>query len=432
MYRGSLVLIIGFAALTACADNAAGPGSSRSPAGPALSVSPQSQIVLHVDSAAAEGGDGSGRRPFRTLKAAVDSANHLNNAQIVVAPGTYPVTDRVDVRVAMTILGSNVMEFGPDSLPTGAVVPGTESRILATPKPKGDTLVLVRGNNGGVIRGVKLANLTIQAVTGTIASVLFVKTQGFDVRNTIWKGPSGQLGTSASSGSIRASYFTGAVCGMCIEAGNAGSPSVVDIRGNRAVANGAGGLLLNGAGTNVEEFADQLDATVVNNDFSNNTSGNMGFGIRILVIRRDLNAPVDSQFTGHVRASIHDNRIANNLFGLILDAGFPYRMLKDGTCDPRTYTGELDVALKNNSISGNTKKAGLISFTRASATILFPAQSSQWQYLHNSKFNVDDPDGSLDGYQLDHVANDLSFPPPQCPNDLVSEPLWNQFWYNGV
>jgi hypothetical protein len=430
MYSRSLLLILGLAAVTACADNAAGPVSTQSPSGLAATMSSQGQLVLHVDSAAAAGGDGSGRRPYQNVGDAVNRANAEGGAQIVVAPGTYPVATTIKIQSPVSILGSNVMSFDTDGLPTGVVSPGTESRLVGTPGAAGDTMLLIRRDDGGIINGVKLANLTIEAVTGTVASVLFVKTQGFDFRNSLMKGPSGQLGASASSGQIRASYFTGAVCGMCLGGGNSASPSVVDIRGNRVVANRTGGLFLNGSGTDVQEFADQLDATVENNDLSDNTAGNMGFGLRIFIIRRDPGLPVDNQSTGYVRATVSNNRMANNQFGLILDAGFPYRRF-NGVCDPRTYTGGIDITLKNNTITGNTKKPALITFTRSTAT-LNTTQLPLWQYLHGSTFTVSDPDGSLAGYQLDHRLNDPPIPPPQCPNDVVSEPLGNHFLYNGI
>jgi hypothetical protein len=190
-------------------------------------------------------------------------------------------------------------------------------------------------------------------------------------------------------------------------------------------------VLLDGAGTDVPELADQLDATVENNDLSDNASPNgTGFGFRIFIIRRDLGLPVDWQSTGYVRAVVRNNRIVHNQMGIILDAGFPYRRV-GAVCDPRTYTGGIDLTLKNNVIAGNTGTPALISFTR-SVSFVNPAVRPLFQYLHNSTFNVSDPDGSLAGYLLDHPANDPPIPPPLCPNDLVSEPLGNHFLYNGV
>ena len=426
------LLVLGLAALTACADNATGPSSLLSRSGIAASVSPQGNLVLHVDASAPAGGDGSGRTPYQSVGEAVNRANQNGGAQIIVSPGTYPVAQTIRIESPVAILGSNVMSLDADGLPTGVVAAGTETRLVAASTPAADTILFVNRADGGIIRGVKLANLTIEGGAGNVTSVLFVKTQDFDVRDNLMKGPIGlNISASASSGQVRGNYMTGVGCGICIGAGNAASPSVVDIRGNRAVNSRNGGVLLNGSGTDVDEFADQLDATIENNDLSESVALNgTGFGLRIFIIRRDPGAPVDNQSTGYVRAVVRNNRMVHNQMGLILDAGFPYRRFA-GVCDSRTYTGGIDLTLNNNAIAASTVKPALITFTRSS-TALNAAQRSQYKYLHNSTFRVSDPDGSLAGYQLDHRNNDPATPLQLCQGEVVSAPLGNHFFYNGA
>jgi hypothetical protein len=189
-------------------------------------------------------------------------------------------------------------------------------------------------------------------------------------------------------------------------------------------------MLLNGTGTDADEFADQLDATVENNDLSDNGFGNAGFGLRIFIIRRDPGAPADFQSTGFIRAVVRNNRLVHNQIGLLLDAGFPYRRFM-GVCDPRTYSGGIDLTLKNNVITGSTLLPSLITFTR-STTALNPAMRNQYKYLHNSTFAVSDPDGTLAGYTLDHRNNDPATAAQLCPGEPASAPLGNHFFYNGV
>lgn len=431
MYLRSPLFILGLAALTACADNAAGPLSSLSRSDIAASVSPRANLVLHVDASAPSGGDGSGRNPYQNLGDAVSRANNEGGAQIIVSAGTYPVTQAIRIESPVTILGSNVMSLDADGLPTGVIALGTETRIVGAGTLAADTILFIGRSDGAIIRGVKLANLTIEAPVGTQNSLIIVNTQDFDIRDNVMKGPAPlNIATAAASGQVRGNYITGVGCAICIGGGNAASPSVVDVRGNRAVNNRNGGVLLDGSGTDVGELADQLDATVENNDLSDNTTGNAAFGLRVFIIRRDPDKPGNTQSTGFVRAVVRNNRIVHNQVGVILDAGFPYRRFNN-VCDSRTYSGGIDLTLTNNVISGNTLLPALITFTR-STTTLNSAQLPLFQFLHNSTFTVTDPDGSLAGYHLDHRLNDPVISGPLCPNDLVSEPLENHFLYNGV
>jgi hypothetical protein len=431
MFSRSKMLFLGAALLAACTDNTTAPRSPGSLSAISASVSQQGNLVLHVDASALADGDGSAKKPYRSVADAVARANQNGGAQIIVAPGPYPVSQTIRIESPLTILGSNVMSLDASGLPTGQVAAGTESRVVGAATPEADTILWVSRSDGTIIRGIKIANLTIEGAATTVTGVLLTKTQDFDIRNNVMTGTAGlNLNASASSGQVRGNYIEDVGCAICMGGGNSASPSVVDIRGNRAINNHTGGILLNGSGTDVDEFADQLDATVDNNDLRNNGGGNAGFGLRIFIIRRDPGTTADPQSTGFVRAVVSNNQIVHNQIGMILDAGFPYRRFQ-GVCDPRTFSGGIDLTLKNNVITGSTALPALITFTRSSTTLL-PSQRSQYKYLHNSTFRISDSSGSLAAYTLDHRDNDPASAAQLCPGEALSQPLGNHFFYNGV
>jgi len=115
-----------------------------------------------------------------------------------------------------------------------------------------------------------------------------------------------------------------------------------------------------------------------------------------------------------------------------IDAAFPFRNFSSNPtrCDERVYHGSFDLDLAGNSLSGSSFAPALISFTRNS-TALDPGELAAWQYLHHSTYTISDPDESLDGFMLDHPAND-PFVGPTCPADVTPEALLNTLVYNGV
>jgi hypothetical protein len=418
--------------VVACNEAPVGPVTLRVPIKATMSQA-AGTAVLHVDAQAAPNGNGSGQAPFQDLDAAVTLANQLGGARILVAPGRYDVNATIRVETPVFIIGSNVMQLDADGLPTGVLEPGTESTVVATSVLGANTLMIVGRANGAVLQGVTIANLTFETVVKPAHFLEVTKTQGFAILNNNFRGPAPiALSTAGSSGHVRGNYISGAGCAACIMAGNPGSPAVVDVTGNRMVGNSNGGVLLNGSGTEIDELADELDATVAGNDLSDNLFVGKGvltaFGVRIFVIFRDLTSVMNTQSTGHIRAVIKDNRMVHNQIGFFIDAGFPYRRV--GTvCDPRTYSGSVDVTLRGNTLSGSTVAPALVTFTRSTNT-LTTTQAALYQYLHNSTFTISDPDGTLAGFWYDHPAVDPFLGP--CANDAVQEPLANRLMYNGV
>lgn len=413
--------------LISCAEPATAPSNdphnSSSGRASASAASKSAQHgVIHVDASAAPGGDGSGRAPFKSLGDAVLLANAQGGGKIEVEAGVYLVSRTISVESPLSIQGSNDMQSDPAGLPTGILAPGTETRIVGA-TAMGALPVIAVGRSDGVMHGVTIANLTVRA-TGALGIGIEIRhTQDFTIRNTIVTSPGFGISTIASSGRIVGNYLTKNVCGACIAAGNAQSPAVVEIKGNRVVRNTSAGILLNGSGTTLTEEAGDLVATVRDNDIDDNSSNSMlGYGIRVFVIRRD--GP-DSQTAGNVRATVDNNRVANNRIGIVIDAGFPYRTFR-GIPDSRLYTGRIDLTLRGNTLTGNVMPA-LVSFTRSTAAIdqrqlnPVPAPGSSHKYLQDATYQIVDRDGALAGYRLDHPGYD--------PVD--HRLLRNEFWYNG-
>jgi hypothetical protein len=252
--------------------------------------------------------------------------------------------------------------------------------------------------------------------------------QDYTVADNAFRAPAFLgLQSVASSGRVTGNYFSGPGTGAILTGGFAASPSNVTFSNNRSVANTIGGLLLNGASINIPEHGDQLDAIVRDNDLSNNTAS-QGFGFRAFILRRDPGAPGDTQSTGNIRAQLRGNRIAGNRIGIYVDAGFPYRQV-GSTCDPRVFSGSIDLMFRGNTVTDSLLAPALVTFTRNTAA-LAPGTLSQWQYLHGAAFTITDPDGTLAGAWIDHPERDPFLGP--CFGDATNELLNNTLTYNGA
>ncbi len=259
----------------------------------------------------------------------------------------------------------------------------TETRIVGTAALITGALVSFGSIASGVIQGVQIRNFTFNSSPARGDDVDFNRTEDYSLYNNAFGGLAANgIFSVASSGKIVGNYISDDVTGAAVAAGYPASPSTVDFVGNRLVRNIAG-LVLIGSTSRVPETGDQLDALVRDNDLSeNNRVAGFSFGLRIFTINRPLGAAGDTQSTGNVRATIQDNRIADNEIGVTIDAGFPFRRV-GATCDPRVYSGTFDLELRGNTLSGSRFLPALIAFTRNQAALRqFPLDL--WQYLHSA------------------------------------------------
>lgn len=423
----SAVLLVILAA--ACESPAAPGDHAGSPSFASSSKSDGKQIVMHVDAKAPSGGNGSGGSPFNNLPDAIAAARVASGpVKIQVEPGDYTVPHLV-IDFPVELRGSTEQVPSDDPWPTGEVVEGTATRIIA-PHPLGsDSLFDVGRADAGVLTGVRISGFVFQG-SATGIDVLLTRVQDFWIANNVFRAPATfGMQSIASSGRVSGNHFSGVGTGAVLTGGYPESPSTVLVDGNRAIGGIQGGVLLTGASFGIPELGDYLDAVVRDNDLSNNTGNPMqGFGLRLFILRRDLGAPGSSQSSATVHALAQGNRMNGNQFGITLDAGFPYRQVGP-VCDTRVYSGEIELELKGNTATGSLRAPGLISFTR-STTSLNPAQLPQNQYLHGATFTISDRDGTLANVLIDHPSADPYLGP--CPADGAHELLSNTLLYNGA
>jgi hypothetical protein len=427
MFRTSVISVIRASALAVAM-------AALATSGYAASTPP----VIHVDDDAAAGGDGSASLPFNTLVDALSAANGISGSVVIdVAPGVYRFDHSLVIQRPLELRGSSAPVFGPDGLPTGDVVPGTETRLvgtdaLGTDSLGSDPLISVGRTDGVVISGVTISGFILAATTAS-NEVLLTRVQNYSIRNNVFLPP-GNFGmhSIASSGVVTGNFFTGISTGAIFSGGYAASPSNVVFQGNRAVKNILGGVLLNGASLGIPELGDRLVANVQNNDLSGNIgSPGFSFGIRIFILRRDLGLPGDTQSEGNVHASVTGNRIVGNEMGFSIDAGFPYRKVqtpRGPVCDARVYSGSVDLSLSGNTVASSHVTPALITFTRSTSAVN-PSTLPLWQYLHGATFTIADPDNALANALIDHPDTDPLVGP--CPADATHENLSNLLRYNG-
>ena len=386
--------------------------------------------VIHVDDDAPAGGDGSGRSPYDNLTDALARARTASGAiEINVAPGDYAIDSSLVIDRPLELRGSSVLEQGNDGWPTGAVAAGTETRIRGTTTLGTQPLLDVGRSDAVVIEDVGIRGFVFEGTLGGI-EVLVRRVQDYAIQDNVFRAP-GFLGlqTVASSGRVAGNHFSGVDTGAILAGGYPASPSKVTFTGNRSVHNNLGGVLLNGASIGIPEHGDQLEAVVRGNDLSHNSaSPDNSFGARLFILRRDPGAPGDSQSTGNIRALFQGNRIVGNRIGLVVDAGFPYRRVGT-TCDPRVFSGSIDLTLRGNTLTDSVLAPALLTFTRNTAA-LSPATLPLWQYLHGATFTITDPEGTLADAWIDHPERDPVLGP--CAGDAANESLGNTLRYNGV
>lgn len=387
------------------------------------------RLVIHVDDDAGPGGNGSGRYPFDNIADALALAQSLGGAVVVVEPGQYPVSSTLRIQSPIDLRGSNVIEVDDAGRPNGSIAAGTETKIVGTAALGASALLSVGPSDNGVLDGVEIRNFSFYSGPGRGDDLNFNRTQRYSVYENAFRGTATNgIFSVASSGKIVGNDISDDATGAAVAAGYPASPSSVEFAGNRVVRNVAG-LVLIGSTSRVPETGDDLDVVVRNNDLSeNNRVAGFSFGLRIFTINRPLGTAGDTQSSGNVRATIQGNRIADNEIGVTIDGGFPFRHV-GGTCDPRVYSGRLNLVLRGNTLSGSRFIPALITFTRNQAALhQFPLDF--WQYLHSAIYEITDEDGTLANALIDHPELDPFV--GLCANDTTHELLSNTLIYNGT
>jgi len=419
------------------------------------------QVFVNCSSTAG-GQTGSRLSPFRDIATAVATGRALgasySDIKITVLPGTCSVSSPIVIDFPVRVQGSSVLNFDVEGWPLGTVQAGTDSRVEATAALGANPVFVVEPAAGAsTLNGVSIRNLSIvgspSGTSGSPAETLRIRdTQNLEVTDLVITAhagkervsPSAGIDLAGSSGYVKKSCVTGmAACGICIAGGTAGSPATVNVIQNRSVAHGAGALLLAGTGVT---GGGTLTVQVNNNDFADNATGNLDFGIRVMAIgSRDLELPNSA----HVAAYVNGNRLANNRYQLIVDAGFPPRnngpVPATSCADEFPYSAEMSVQLNNNTVVNTTitQSPALVATSRAQVRLAPNNPNSKlvlWQYLSGSSVSILDPELSLTSaappfpFRDDAPLNDPFVNPTDggsCVADLTPEHLANLVSYNG-
>jgi hypothetical protein len=308
----------------------------------------------------------------------------------------------------LVLHGETILTDDADGLPTG-FVHGTETTLVANPPLSGEeqALIVIGPTSSGLSgNGVTVDGFVLDAGHGTNGKgqdIAIDRVKDFAVRaNVLTGGAKTGAGTRASSGAVEGNFITGLGEGAIFRAGNKNSPALVAFRRNRSVANVIGGVLLLGSGYRGVTFPglspidrrtmfDSLIGEVSGNDLSdNNGVPHFSFGIGCFQIQRDIPA---GQSTGGLTVVVSGNRIVNNWFGVVIDAGFPFRD------DPRLWQGTFDGSFTANTVAENLQSPAVITFTKV-------AGGEIYKYLQDSTVRLRYTGGDLDGYLFDHPATD--------------------------
>ncbi len=319
----------------------------------------------------------------------------------------------------------------PTGLPTGEVLPGTETLIVASASLGAQPLISVGRADGVVINRVTIRNLVLTHADSLATQLTLRRVQDYRVSNNVFR-TSGRIGLEsiASSGEVIGNHFSQLETGAIFAGGYLESPSNVLFEGNRSVDNEGAGVLLNGASVFIPEHGDQLVADVQNNDLARNY-----FAAHLLIIFREPGLPGDTQETGNIHALLKGNIIRDTVAGVVIEAGYPYRELEGGACDPRIYSGSVDLTAEDNTLINNFYGNLWVSSTRWQAS-REPSFRAAWGYLHAARITISDPQGNFEQQDditygtifYDNLARDPHV--GSCAGDEDHERLGNVLLYN--
>jgi hypothetical protein len=443
--------------------------------------------TLFVSAASVPGGDGSAESPNQRITDALDRARALRAATdapiiVRVSPGTYvgsyrttgPTIEALPLILNipnLVLRGSTELVVDGNGLPTGAIASG--ATILTHPpvetlrfdadliyigaagtkvtQPDGtvvpDPATVTRGDCV-FVEGFSLSHAGGNAVEAD-------RVQNFAVSRNIQQGGvamglAGGVVTRGASGVIEGNFLTQDTGGVFALGGNANFPADVLVVGNRMIQDG-NGIIAKGspwgiqpvgapanplAGVPFADVFEMLSIEISGNDLSENAGSKPPLasqGIKIGVVFDHAYPPSAKSpctdprvvIRGDVDAFVHDNRIAQNDIGVVVDGDYPYRTFNH-VADCRLFEGRIDVTFKDNDVTGNLRTPLALTFTRNIAatdrTRLDPKKSAtSFQYVQNSVFSVSDPDAFFAGGWLDHPLTD----------PIDGRTLHNRFFLNG-
>ncbi len=397
------------------------------------------------------GGDGSAETPYRRITDAVVKARmirRVGNERIIihVAPGTYmgsydaaALGSDPDLEILPIILnvgklalqGETALTEDGRGLPTGTQT-GTETAITSDrPLALGQSLLLITPTTDGMeAHEVTASGFVLDAQIPATSNlqgrgIIADRAMDFIIRHNLIRRTYTGITTRLASGIIQGNLLVNNNAnGVGASGGSQAQPAQVAIRGNRATENLEFGLILGAVANTLqvqigenevtvpplqttfnrddphdeENIPDRLEATVTENDFS----GNRSIGLRCWFLSPNIYNTSDATqpITGTIVATVRNNLLrANGDYGIVVDAGFPFRST------PRQFIATFDGTFSENDLGGNARAPAFFGFTRVQVSLGI-APRSRFKYLQDSRFDTVDSDGEFTAFDFDNPASD--------------------------
>jgi hypothetical protein len=299
---------------------------------------------------------------------------------IVISPGIYqgtigtaggaqehfPLT--VDIP-DITLHGALAMTLDASGRATGAGSGGVES-VLAPSEPLpfandiSTPIIIADGHPGGsagnglVVEGLVFQSGHDPVVDAGGQGILALRVTGLVIRgNRFEAGFTESVDLRASSADVANNHLSGTAgtCDLCLA-----GPGRFTATGNRLLAGGIPGIavsptVLLPVPGEIEQYvlpaSAETWATIRNNEVRDHQRVPVGVGVRMDAI--GVGAP---NVHGTIHATVQDNFITDNRFGIIVHGAFPVA----GT----DLRGDVDLTLGGNSISGSCQTDLLVAFSR--------------------------------------------------------------------
>jgi hypothetical protein len=294
---------------------------------------------------------------------------------IAVAPGVFRgtviETGDPDVEVfpltvdvpKITLRGALVMQLNASGRATGASLTHQATTLVLQPGADGFAPPIVLANahpSGSAGHGLTVEGFAFQSGNGGGFGVFSMRTKGLVIRGNRFEDGFGfMLDLRASGAVIERNLMRGALsCDVCLA-----GPGAYRVTGNRILEGGIEGIafgafagpfnLVGGVEPLDVPAGSAISVDITNNEVRDHQQLPAGGAIRVGGISPGV---PDVRGTAHV--TIHDNLLLNNLFAVVLDAGFPVPDTK--------LRADFDVTLAGNILQRSCQADLYVAFTRHS------------------------------------------------------------------
>ncbi len=295
----------------------------------------------------------------------------------------------------VTIRGATIVPVDGNGRATGAIpsratriVPAAPLRLIGGASSQSgvsEEIFVVSGHpaNGSKGHGAVIEGLVLQSghapsdTTQGGQGILSLRVRDLTVRGNRFEGNfTERIDLRATSALIDGNDIAsgpGNTCDVCLA-----GPGGFVVRNNRIAGGGIPGILMvptlvlpipDVLQPYVPPAAAQVSAHIENNEILGHLRKPVGAGVRLATM--GIGAP---GVVGDSRATIVNNLIRNNTFGVIVEAGFPV--------NSGSLRGDATVTVTGNTLSGSCQNDLLVSFSRHTTALGLSSQP----YLRNSTF----------------------------------------------